>query len=103
MAQPNWFRVCVGCRQARHKKELLRIVRQKNQQVAVDWDQKLPGRGAYICPNSNCARLAQKKQGLSRSLKCAVDSGFYEQLIQQVEQVEHQQSRNVSSAGAKSA
>jgi predicted RNA-binding protein YlxR (DUF448 family) len=84
MAQPNWFRVCVGCGQARHKKELLRIVRCQDNYLEIDFDQKKPGRGAYICPNTECAMLAKKKHGFNRPFLIEVDSVFYNQIIQVV-------------------
>lgn len=88
MAQPNWFRICVGCGQSRHKKELLRIVRDQLNQFEIDIEQKKPGRGAYICPNSECAILAKTKRGLNRSFRREVDQIIYDQLIQMVNQIE---------------
>ncbi len=81
MAQPNWFRRCVGCGKARHKKELLRIVQSLNGQFEIDWQQKKPGRGAYICLNLECAILAKKKRGFHRSFQVDVPSSFYDDLI----------------------
>jgi len=89
MAQPNWYRICVGCGQARHKKELLRIVRCQDNHLEIDFEQKMPGRGAYICPNPECAKLAKTKRGFNRSYHTEVDRTFYDQLIQQVKKIEH--------------
>ena len=60
MAQPNWFRICVGCGQAKHKKELLRIIKCPGNLLAIDFEQKKPGRGAYICPKMECVKLANR-------------------------------------------
>lgn len=88
MAQPNWFRICVGCGQSRHKNELLRIVRIDDQQFEIDVAQKQPGRGAYICPAAECAVLARKKRALDRSFHQQVAPQFYELVIQKVKQIE---------------
>ena len=89
MAQPNWFRICVGCGKARHKKELLRIVKCQDNHLEIDVDQKKPGRGAYICPTTECANLAKTTLGFNRSFHIDVAQTFYDTLIQQVKQIEY--------------
>ena len=89
MALPNWYRICVGCGQARHKKELLRIVKCQDNYLDIDQHQKKPGRGAYICRNRQCAILAKKRHGFDRTFRMKIDPEFYERLIQQVEKFEH--------------
>ena len=53
-------RMCVGCREKRNKKELIRIVRTPELDVLVDLTGKKSGRGAYICPNQECLNAAVK-------------------------------------------
>jgi uncharacterized protein len=89
MAQPNWYRKCVGCGIAAHKKELLRIVFSKTNSFQIDENQKKPGRGIYICRKTSCAKSAQQNQSLEKSLHREVDQSFYDLLIQQVEKIEH--------------
>ena len=89
MAQPNWYRKCVGCGQARHKRELLRIVRCPNNLLEIDPEQVKPGRGAYVCPNKQCALSVFKNHGFEKSFRIKVDALFYEQLLKQVEKNEH--------------
>ncbi len=84
VAQPNWYRTCVGCGQSRRKQELLRIARAPNNQVKIDLEQRLPGRGAYICPTYECAMLARQTHGLERSLRQRIDADFYQQLFKEV-------------------
>lgn len=81
MALPNWHRRCVGCGQAKHKQDLLRIVKCKNNHLELDVYQKKPGRGAYICLEKQCALLAGKNHGLEKSFHIKVNPTFYEQLI----------------------
>ena len=46
---------------------------------------KKPGRGAYICPNTECLAKAQKSKGLERSFKAPVPKDVYEALLAQLE------------------
>ena len=89
MAQPNWFRVCVGCGKVLHKKELLRIVKLKNKQPEIDSRQIKPGRGAYVCPQKECILLARENYGLEKSLHIEIDRSFYNRLIKEVNKIEH--------------
>ena len=65
-------RTCVGCRQARAKRELLRIVRTPQGGIEVDPLGKAAGRGAYVCPNERCPELAVKQKKLARALAAPV-------------------------------
>ena len=69
----------------KNKKELIRIVRNDAGEFALDGTGKLPGRGAYICPNAECLAKAQKSKGLERSFKVSVPKDVYEQLLQELE------------------
>ena len=73
-------RLCVGCRQLHPKDRLLRIVRSPNGTAAYDPTGKSPGRGAYLCPSSECLRLARKQGGLSWSFKGRVAPAVYDAL-----------------------
>lgn len=70
-------RMCAACRKKRAKSELLRIVLSKDTAVC-DPEQRLPGRGVYVCKNSLCAELLRKKKALSRSFKRNIDAGAYD-------------------------
>ena len=54
------MRMCVGCREMKPKKELLRIVRSPEGEISVDRTGKVSGRGAYICANAECLNRARK-------------------------------------------
>ena len=43
-------RQCMGCRERKEKRELIRVVRAPDGGVSLDFRGKAPGRGAYICP-----------------------------------------------------
>lgn len=63
------MRTCIGCRQSKNKKELIRVVRDKEGNVFVDLTGKMNGRGAYICADVNCFEKAIKSKGLEKTLK----------------------------------
>ncbi|MEJ5385737.1 MAG: YlxR family protein [Fimbriimonadales bacterium] len=73
------IRRCAACRRAAPKHELLRFARHPHtQQVAFDPDQRMPGRGAYLCPSADCFRIARKRNSLARALKTTVDARVLE-------------------------
>ena len=61
------MRQCVGCREMKEKKSLIRVVKSPEGQVSLDFKGKLPGRGAYVCPNPECLKRARKSRGLERA------------------------------------
>ncbi len=75
---PN--RQCTGCGEFRPKKELIRVIHTPEGEIVLDETGKKNGRGAYICRNAECLRLARKKKGLEKSLKCAIPDGIYDSL-----------------------
>lgn len=78
------LRMCVGCRQMRPKKELLRIVRTPEGEVKADRTGRAAGRGAYICKNIECLEKAKKIRALERALEHAVDGAVFERLKEEV-------------------
>ncbi len=82
------LRQCVGCKEMRSKKELLRIVRTEEGHVMLDPTGRKNGRGAYICPSRDCLKLAIKNHGLNRTLKCEVGESVYEELEKELEALE---------------
>ena len=78
-------RQCMGCRERKAKRELIRIVRMTDGNVTVDFSGKVNGRGAYICPDPECLRKAQKAKSLERSLETPIPEQVYERLIKEME------------------
>ena len=76
------MRMCVGCREMKPKKELLRAVRSPEGQVSLDTTGKKPGRGAYCCFNAECLRRALKQGQLDRQLEVKLSPEVNEQLTQ---------------------
>ena len=62
------MRQCVGCREMKEKRQLIRVVRSPEGEVSLDFKGKKPGRGAYVCPDPACLEEARKSRGLGRGL-----------------------------------
>lgn len=71
------LRKCTGCQSMKDKKELIRIVKNNTNNFCLDTTSKKPGRGAYVCLNTECIEKAQKYKGLERSFKCFVPKNIY--------------------------
>ena len=65
-------RTCVVCRKQKSQKALLRIVLDENNVAHVDYLNKLPGRGAYVCPSLHCIQKASQRGSFSRAFKQTV-------------------------------
>ena len=78
-------RQCVGCREMKDKKALIRVVRSPEGAISLDFKGKMPGRGAYVCPDAQCLKKARKSRALERALDMAIPTEVYDQLEQQME------------------
>ena len=88
------MRMCVGCREMKPKKELLRAVRSPEGQVSLDTTGKKPGRGAYCCFNAECLRRALKQGQLDRQLEVKLSPEVNEQLTQTMNELLSRQEAN---------
>ncbi len=79
------MRQCMGCRERRAKRELIRVVRCTDGAVSLDFSGKLNGRGAYICPSLECLKKAQKSKALDRSLEVTIPEDVYDRLLREME------------------
>ena len=66
------MRMCVGCREMKEKREMIRVVRSPEGDVSLDPVGKKPGRGAYVCRNAACLKRAIKQKQLERQLDIAL-------------------------------
>lgn len=78
-------RQCMGCRERKAKKELIRVVRCVDGTVSLDFSGKLNGRGAYLCPDMACLQKAQKAKSLERSLEVEIGDEIYQRLQKEME------------------
>lgn len=79
------MRQCVGCREMKPKRELIRVVRSPEGDIGLDFRGKNPGRGAYVCADTACLNRAQKSKGLERAFGCPVPVEVYEALCREME------------------
>ena len=71
-------RQCVGCREMKDKKSLLRVVRSPEGAVSLDFGGKKPGRGAYVCHDVACLQKARKTRALERALDIPIPAEVYD-------------------------
>lgn len=75
---PN--RTCIGCNEIKPKKELIRVVKNKENQIFIDKTGKANGRGAYLCNNLECLEKAIKTKKLERTFETTIEPEIYEGL-----------------------
>ena len=66
------MRMCVGCREMKPKKELMRVVHGPDGSVSADVTGRKPGRGAYVCKAKACVEKALKQKQFERAFECAI-------------------------------
>ena len=79
------MRQCMGCRERKPKREMLRVVRSPEGTVSLDFRGKLPGRGAYVCPNPECLKKAVRSKALERNLEVPIPPEVLERLSREME------------------
>ena len=77
-------RKCLGCMEKKQKKELVRIVRNKEGEISMDLTGKKAGRGAYVCPSLNCLLKLKKSKRLERNFSCTISDEIYNSLEQEI-------------------
>ena len=78
-------RQCMGCRERKEKREMIRVVRRPDGSVTLDFGGKMNGRGAYICPNDQCLKKALRSKALDRSLEVTIPEEVYSRLAKEME------------------
>ena len=79
------LRQCMGCRERKPKRDMIRIVRTPEGVVSLDFGGKMNGRGAYICPETECLKKVQKSKALERSLEVPIPDEVFERLAKEME------------------
>ena len=77
-------RQCLGCREMKDKKALIRVVRSPEGEISLDFKGKKPGRGAYVCPDAGCLAKLKKSRALERAFSTAVPAEVYDLLEAQM-------------------
>lgn len=90
------LRKCTGCGEMKEKRELIRVVKAPEKkdengnvvsggEVSLDLTGRKPGRGAYVCKNTDCFEKARKARRFERSLSCKIPEDVYEQMSAELE------------------
>jgi len=87
-------RQCLGCREHKPKRELIRVVRSPEGEISLDAKGKKPGRGAYLCPALPCFQKIRKSRALERAFECAVPDEVYATLETQLSDVKIEETQS---------
>jgi len=79
------MRMCVGCREMKEKKSLIRVVRSPEGVISLDPTGKKPGRGAYVCREGACLARAIKQRQLERQLQAEMSEEVSAALQQELD------------------
>lgn len=88
MAKKVPLRQCVGCGEMKGKKDMMRVLKTAEGDICLDTTGKKNGRGAYVCKNAECLKLARKNKGLERSFKMSIPKEVYNALEEEFENLE---------------
>ncbi len=86
MSKTEILRMCVACRASKDKRELVRIVKDKDGNISLDLTGKKNGRGAYICKSHECFNKLKKQHSLNRAFKCNVSEEIIDALEKEVQE-----------------
>lgn len=73
-------RTCMGCNKKKDKKDFIRIVKNKDNEINIDRTGKMEGRGAYICDDINCLERVIKSKRLEKVFDMKISEEIYENL-----------------------
>ena len=73
-------RTCMGCNSKKDKKDLIRIVKNKQNEIIIDKTGKQEGRGAYICNNMECLEKLKKSKRLDKVFEIKITDNVFENL-----------------------
>ena len=79
------MRMCVGCREMKEKRSLMRIVKSPEGVISFDRVGKAPGRGAYVCRSKECLDRAVRQRQLERALETKIDEQVFAQLMEEID------------------
>lgn len=82
------LRQCVGCREMKSKKEMVRVIRTPENEIVMDLTGRKNGRGAYVCHNLNCFDKARKSKAFDRALNIPIPELLYDILRKELEDAE---------------
>lgn len=79
------MRQCVGCGAMNEKRLMYRVIKTQDGELLLDKTGRKNGRGAYVCPNTECLQQAIRSKGLERSFKMQIPREVYDALQKEME------------------
>ena len=79
------MRQCLGCREMKPKRELIRVVRSPEGTISLDFRGKASGRGAYVSRSAACLKKAIRARALERAFSVQIPAEIYERLEREME------------------
>ena len=79
------LRMCLGCNEMKPKNELIRVVKDPEGNISLDFTSKKNGRGAYICRSKACLEKAIKSKRIERSFSVAIPNEIYNSLEKEMD------------------
>lgn len=78
------LRKCMGCGEMKAKKELVRVVKSLEGEVSLDLTGRKPGRGAYVCHQAECLKIARKARRLEKAFSCQIPAEVYDRMEEEL-------------------
>ena len=75
------LRRCVATGEQCAKKDLIRVVRNKEGEIFIDLQGRQNGRGAYIKASLEAIEICRKKNSLGKALEVSIPETIYEELV----------------------
>ena len=82
------MRMCIGCGEHKPKRELVRVVKNKEGNIFLDVSGKAAGRGAYVCKQVDCLQIIKEKRKLNRAFSQEIGEEIYDLLIEELNNAE---------------
>ena len=77
------MRMCIVCRELKEKREMLRIVKNAEGKIFIDFSSKAQGRGAYICDNPDCIKKLTSRRLLNKVFSRQVEDEVYDAITEE--------------------
>lgn len=78
------LRKCLGCNESKPKRELIRVVKNKENEIKLDLIGKINGRGAYICNDTECFEKARGNKRINRALEIEIPKELYNKILEEI-------------------
>lgn len=77
---PKNTRMCISCRERKDKSEFLRICKTKENEILIEKENHIEGRGIYLCKSEKCFNMMIKKKSYLKSFKCEIPKQIYDEI-----------------------